>query len=125
MLAQQGSNMVDWMNAMLAVVGLLAALFALYQTSRSNRQSDKANKISHEANTIAKRAMQMQEDEGRLRLVVKPRMLCVVGDDEDRRARPVVTVINLSAFPVTIEKIWWKTASPTGAGFFWKKANSI
>jgi hypothetical protein len=47
-------------------------------------------------------------------------MLCVIGDGEDTRARPVVTVINLSAFPVTIEKIWWKTADPTGRGFFWK-----
>lgn len=112
--------MVAWLNTVVAVAGLLIAIFALRQTSRANRHSDEANNISREANTFAKRAMQLQEDEGKLRLVVKPQMLHVIGDGEDRRARPLVTVINLSAFPVTIEKIWWKTADPAGRSFFWK-----
>jgi hypothetical protein len=64
--------------------------------------------------------MQLQEDESRMRLVVKPQMLRVIDDDDDRRVRPVVTVINLSAFPVTIEKIWFKTGDSSGRGFFWK-----
>lgn len=99
---------------------MLVALFALWQTRRSNRTADEANNISREANLIAKQAMQLQEDETRLRLVVKPQMLHIIGEGEDRRVRPVVTVINLSAFPVTIDKIWWKTADPSGGGFLWK-----
>src|SRR5579859_5076251 len=112
--------MVDSLGGVVSVAGLVIALFALWQTLRSNRTADEANKISREANLIAKQAMKLQEDESRLRLVVKPQMLCMTGDGEDRRVRPVVTVINLSAFPVTIDKIWWRTADPSGSGFFWK-----
>jgi hypothetical protein len=120
-LAQQGiAGTVEWLNTVVGAAGLLIALVALWQTSRANRHSDEANNISSEANTLAKRAMQLQEDEGRLRLAVKPQMLHVIGDGEDRRARPVVTIINLSVFPVTIENIWWKTADLAARGFFWK-----
>ena len=117
---QQDSSIVIWLNAVVAVAGLLLALFALWHTRRSNRAANDANNISREANIIAKKAMQMQEDEGSLRLKVKPQMLHVIGEGEDPRVRPVVTVINLSAFPVTVEKIWWKTADPKGTGFYWK-----
>ena|ERR1019366_8076864 len=112
--------MIQWLNGTVAVAGLLVALFALLQAWRSRRAADEANNISREANTIAKHAMQLQEDQSRVRLAVKPQMLHMYGDGEDQRARPVVTVINLSAFPVTIEKIWWKTADPSGSGFYWK-----
>lgn len=108
----QETGMTELLNIVIAVGSLMAALFALWQTRRSNRSAD-------EANRIAKQAMQMQEDESRIRLVVQPQMLLVIGDGEDSRARPVVRVINLSAFPVTIEKIWWRTAHPTN-GFIWK-----
>lgn len=112
--------MVDWLNTVIAVAGLLFAIIAIWQTRRANHASDKANHISREANKIARQAMQMQEDDGKVKLVVKPQMLCVIGDGEDKRVRPVVTVVNLSTFPVTIEKIWWKTADPKGRRFFWK-----
>jgi hypothetical protein len=49
--------MVEWLNTVLAVAGVLIALFALWQTSRANRHSDEANNISRQANTIAKQAM--------------------------------------------------------------------
>ena len=111
--------MLESLNSLAAVAGLMVALFALWQTRRSNRIADEANVESREANAIAKQAMQMQEDESKVRLVVKPQMLHANGDGDDQRARPFVTVINLSAFPVTIERIWWKTAEPSGAGFRW------
>ncbi len=117
---QEDAVVVDWLNGAVGVAGLLIALFALWQTRRSNRAADEANNISREANAFAKQAMQLQEDESRLKLVVKPQMLQMIGDGEDRRARPVVTVINLSVFPVTIEKIWWKTVDSSGGAFYWK-----
>lgn len=120
LLSQQVAEVTDWLNTIVAVAGLLVALYALWQTRRSNQNADEANNISREANTIAKHAMQLQVDESRLRLVVEPRMLHIVRGGDDSRARPVVRVINLSAFPVTIEKIWWKTADPSGRGYFWK-----
>lgn len=88
------------------VVGLVIAVIAIVQTRN--------------ANSVAARALKMQEDQSLLRLVVEPRMLIVMGEGEDRRPRPVVRVINLSAFPVTVEKIWWKTGSADGKGFIWK-----
>jgi hypothetical protein len=120
MFAQQESALITWFNAVVAVAGLLLACFALWQTRRSNHTSDQANHISREANTIARQALRMQEAEGNLRLVVKPQMLHVMGDGYDSRARPVVTVINLSAFQVTIERIWWKLSNPEGASLYWK-----
>jgi hypothetical protein len=120
--------MVDWANTVIALAGLFLAIVALVQTRRSNRTADEANTISRganelsgQANRYAERALQLQEEEGKIRLAVNPRMLLVIGDGEDdKRPRPVVEVVNLSAFPVTITKIFWKTASPDGRGFFWK-----
>ena len=87
---QQDSSIVIWLNAVVAVAGLLLALFALWHTRRSNRAANDANNISREANIIAKKAMQMQEDEGSLRLKVKPQMLHVIGEGEDpRRGDPL------------------------------------
>ncbi|MCC7293580.1 MAG: hypothetical protein IT449_16105 [Phycisphaerales bacterium] len=115
------------MNTVIAVAGLLIAIVALLQTRRSNAAATEANEISrganaaaNDANRLAHRALEMQEDEGRVRLIVKPRMLCVIGHGEDPRPRPVVEVINLSAFPVTIRNIHWKTDRAEGAWFYWK-----
>lgn len=115
-----GGSLVDWANTALAVLGLGAAIIALIQSRRSNDAAKEANSISREANQLAKNAMRMQEDEGRVRLVVKPRMMCLIGDGEDSRPRPVVEVINLSAFPVTIQNIHWKTDRDQKAWFYWK-----
>jgi hypothetical protein len=120
--------MVDWANTVIAVAGLILAIIALFQTRRSNKAAAEANAISRganelsgQANRYAEKALQLQEEEGKIRLVVKPRMLLLIGDSEDdKRPRPVVEVLNLSAFPVTITKIFWKTASPDGKAFFWK-----
>ncbi len=122
------NGMVDWANAVLAVLGLTIAIVALWQTRRSNAVAKEANEISRAsnnfapgANALSAQAVQMQLDQSLVRLVVKPQMLHVLGAGEDRRARPFVTVINLSALPVTIEKIWWKKADPQGhKGFYWK-----
>lgn len=112
--------MIEWLNLALAIASCVAALIALLFSWRSNQSSTEANRISREANDIARQSMKMQEDESRIRLVVQPQMLHVCGDGEDQRARPFVRVINLSAFPVTVEAIWWKTADPSGAAFYWK-----
>lgn len=123
--------MVDLANTVIALAGVLLAIIALFQTRRSNRTADEANTISRganelsgNANRVAERALELQEEEGKVRLVVKPRMMILVGDDEDddRRPRPVVEVVNLSAFPVTVTGIHWKAA---GAGegkqsYYWK-----
>ncbi|MCC6676400.1 MAG: hypothetical protein IT436_04590 [Phycisphaerales bacterium] len=128
------TGMVDWANTVIAVAGLFAAGIALWQTRRSNRAAAEANTISREANALAgkandhaEQALKLQEEEGKIRLVVKPRMMMVVSEDgdpeDDRRPRPVVEVVNLSAFPVTITGIHWK-ATPNADGkkgsFYWK-----
>ncbi|MBL8759467.1 MAG: hypothetical protein JNK35_13685 [Phycisphaerae bacterium] len=124
-------GLVDWANTIIGLVGLGAAGFALLQTRRSNKAAAEANSISRganelagQANRYAERALQLQEEEGVVRLVVKPRMMILIGDDDDddRRPRPVVEVVNLSAFPVTVTGIHWKAA---GAGegkqsYYWK-----
>lgn len=123
--------MVDWANTVIALVGVFLAIIALLQTRRSNRTADEANTISRganelsgNANRVAERALQLQEEEGKVRLVVKPRMMILVGDDEDddRRPRPVVEVVNLSAFPVTVTGIHWKAESAKDGrhSFYWK-----
>lgn len=126
-LLASDTGFVDWATAVIAVAGLFLAIIALLQTRRSNDAAKEANSISRsandsatDANELAERALKMQEDEGRVRLVVKPRILCVIGDGEDQRPRPVVEVINLSAFPVTVTKICWKTNRTEKACFYWK-----
>lgn len=124
---------VDWVNTIIGLVGLGAAGFALFQTRRSNKAAAEANNISRganelagQANRYAEKALQLQEEEGKIRLVVRPRMMAVVSQDgdesDDRRPRPVVEVVNLSAFPVTITGIHWKAAASVGGKgfFFWK-----
>lgn len=119
--------MIDWANTVIAVAGVFLAVIALLQTRRANRTADDANSISLAANTlsidanrIAERALQLQEDEGKVRLVVEPRMMCVVGDGEDERPRPVVRVVNLSAFPVTVDGIHWRSNREAKGYFYWK-----
>jgi hypothetical protein len=121
------SGLVDWANTVIAVVGVVLAIVALVQTRRSNAAAKQANDISRgandlagQANRYAEKAVQMQEDEGKIRLVVKPRMWCMIGDGDDERPRPMVEVVNLSAFPVTVTAIWWKTDRGEKAWFFWK-----
>ncbi|HNQ23007.1 MAG TPA: hypothetical protein PKK06_07930 [Phycisphaerae bacterium] len=118
-IVAEGVQALDWANA-ISVLGLCAALFALIQSSRSNRAAKEANSISREANELAAKALKMQEDEGQVRLVVKPGMRSLVGQGEDPRPRPVVTVINLSAFPVTIDRILWKTGRTEKAWLYWE-----
>ncbi len=119
--------MVDWANTVIALAGVFLAIIALLQTRRSNRTADEANTISRganelsgQANRYAERALQLQEEEGKVRLLVEPRMMCVIGDGEDERLRPVVKVVNLSAFPVTIDAIHWKNNRETKGHFYWK-----
>lgn len=126
-LLASDTGFVDWATVVIAVAGLFLAIIALLQTRRSNEGAKEANSISRganalatEANTFAARALEMQEDEGRVRVLVKPRMLVVIGDGKDDRPRPVVEVINLSAFPVTVTKICWKTNRTEKAWFYWK-----
>lgn len=119
--------MVDWANTVIALAGVFLAIIALLQTRRSNHTADEANTISRganelsgQANRYAERALQLQEEEGKVRLLVEPRMMCVIGDGEDERPRPVVKVVNLSAFPVTIDAIHWKNNRETKGHFHWK-----
>ena len=124
---KDGMSLVEWGNAVVAIAGLMVAVFALLANRRAARAADRANDISRggnelaeRANRVAQEAMELQLDESRLRLVVKPRMMSVVGDGEDSAARPVVEIINLSAFPVTIQKIHWKTNRKQKAWLYWK-----
>ena len=108
------AELVDWITAVVAFGGLLLAIVALRQTSYANATAKAANELS-------KRALQLQEDESKVRLVVKPKMMTFL--EEDGRARAVVDVINLSSFPVTIEKICWKTDGPKA--YVWLRNLSI
>jgi hypothetical protein len=118
------SSTFDWVNAVVAVCGVLLAVIALLQTKKANAISAAANKLSEEANRFAATALEMQEDEGKLRLVVKPRMMQSHGVTNPRKASPMVEVINLSAFPVTITAIWWKTDGSPGS-FLLSKSLSV
>jgi hypothetical protein len=115
-----GGSLVPWANTVIAVLGLSAAAIALIHSRASNRTAREANDISRAANALAEEALDMQENEGRVRLVVKPRMACIVEDGEDPRPRPMVDIINLSAFPVTIRNIHWKTNRAEKAWLYWK-----
>lgn len=115
-------SMFDMTNTVLALLGVAAAVMALIQSSRSNASAKESNEISRAANELAKKALEMQEDESRVRLVVKPSMICLISDDEEGEnqcPRPMVEIINLSAFPVTITKICWKT-NEAKKWFYWK-----
>ena len=123
----QAFETLDLVNTAIALVGAVAAFIALAHSRAANKKSDKsievsqeANGISRDANRIAEHALKMQEDESRARIVVEPRMMILVGDGEDERPRPVVKVINLSKFPVTITTIFWKTDKPDKTGYYWK-----
>lgn len=113
-------SLLGWANTAIALLGLCASIFALLYSRRSNHAASEANHISREANRLAEQAVKMQEEESQTRLVVKPHMMCIIGEGEDSRPRPVVEVINLSAFPVTISKICWKTNRAEKAWFYWK-----
>ncbi len=111
-------SMADWANTVIAILGLCAALIALHQSRHSNQTAKEANELSRAANGLAAKAIGMQEDESTVRIVVKPRLVCVIGEGEDSSPRPAVEVINLSVFPVTIEKICWKLSD--NRWLFWK-----
>ncbi len=113
-------SFLGWANTVIALLGLCASIFALIYSRRSNHAASEANHISREANRLAEQAVKMQEEESQTRVVVKPHMTCIIGDGEDSRPRPVVEVINLSTFPVTISKICWKTNRAEKAWFYWK-----
>lgn len=130
--------MVEWANTVIAVAGIFLAVIALLQTRRSNRAAAEANTISRganelsgNANRVAERALQLQEEDGKVRLVVKPRIMMTVTvgehDEDDHKPRPVVEVVNLSAFPVTITGIHWKRVGDErdGKGFFYWKNPTI
>jgi hypothetical protein len=106
--------MMDWINMIVGGLGLIIAVVAIFQTRHGNR-------IAKDANSVAERALKMQEDQSVVRLVVAPKMLIVLGDEKGEGPRPVVTVINLSAFPVTVAQLWWKTDSADGRAFYWKQ----
>jgi hypothetical protein len=107
-------------NTIVAVGGLVVAAIALLISRQSNKDAREANNLAGKANSVAERALRLQEDEGRLRISVKPRMMCMLADGEDPKARPVVEVINLSSFPVTITGIHWKTQETEKPFRFWK-----
>ena len=111
---------VNWPNTVIGLLGLFGAALALILSCRSNRTAKQANNISQTANSLAGRALKMHEDEGRVHLVVKPRMVKFIGEGEDSRPRAIVEVINLSTFPVTITHIHWKTNTPENGWLYWK-----
>jgi len=111
---------LSWTNVATAALGLCIAIAALLVSRRSAQAARDANEISRAANRLAEQALKMQQDESQVRLVVKPRMMHAVGDDEDSQPRPVVEVVNLSAFPVTITNIHWKTNRREKAWLYWK-----
>jgi hypothetical protein len=114
------AQMLGILSTVVAVGSLIAAIVAALLSRQSNKASKEANLLANKANWVAERALQLQEDDARLRLSVKPRMMCVLGDGEDPEPRPVVEVVNLSSFPVTIVSIHWKTDRAEKPWLFWK-----
>lgn len=87
--------------------GVVISAMALYQSKR--------------ANEIACLALDHEKLRSKVLLHVEPRMVVTIGDDVDERPRPIVNVINLSQFPVTVSQIHWKIYGGEDAGwFFWK-----
>lgn len=113
-------SMPSWINTATSVLGLCVAMAALLTSRRTAQAAREANEISRGANQLAELALKRQEDESQVRLVVKPRLMRALGDEEDSRRRPVVEVINLSAFPVTITDVHWKTNRDQKAWLYWK-----
>jgi hypothetical protein len=125
--AATGLTLIEWLNSIFTTSGVIVSVLALIMNRRSVVAAERANSISREAtelakeaNRVAERTMQLQADETKVRLVVKPRMLCVLGDGEDTRPRPVVEVINLSSFSVTVQSIHWRTTRTEKKWLFWK-----
>jgi len=115
------------------VLGLLVSIASIVVAMRANKEArtanrisamsnqiaEESNKISAESNEVAHRVERLQVDEAAVRLVVKPRMRIVVGLDRDHRPRPVVQVINLSSFPVTLGAIGWRSSTPAYPHVLW------
>lgn len=117
-----------------SALGLVLSIASIVVAMRSNSHAKEANRISSQSsglaseansiaaasNEIAHRVERMQRAEAEVRLVVQPRMQVLVGRDADNRPRPVVRVINVSSFPVTIRAIGWKTSSAELPNLLWK-----
>jgi hypothetical protein len=104
---------VAWANAAIALGGLCVAVLALLTARKSSRSAG-------EANRLAALALKIQEDQRRVQLLIKPRLMQIIDDGEDHRPRPVVEVVNLSASPVSIEKICWKVNGREKGWLYWK-----
>ncbi|MDO8632913.1 MAG: hypothetical protein Q7R41_20720 [Phycisphaerales bacterium] len=105
----------NWANIATVLCGF-AALVAIVVALRSN-------KIAKNSNAIAAKALQLQEDGGKVKLIVKPHMYFTMSgadNQTDRNALAGVEVINLSAFPVTVTKILWKTTRTGEPWMYWK-----
>lgn len=120
--------MIELASNFIAAAGVILAIVALVHSRRANREAREANNISLAANSLAEqanehaaRAVELQEDQGVLRLRVEPRIMRLLEDGEGEYPRPVVKVVNLSAFPVTISGIHWENNLKPNGQFWWKE----
>lgn len=117
------SSTVEWLNTLLAAVALAVGIVALIQTARANRTANAANQLSGGANEIAKganviaeRALSHQLDDAIARVRVIPRIATLVGHRETEGPLPIVEVVNLSSFAITISNVWWRVKPGDGDG---------
>lgn len=117
--ARDANEKLDTTNALAGRANTLAG--------EANRHADEAVAAAREANTIsaevkavAQRALSLQEDETVVRVSVQPRMMLVFGDGDDEAPRPIVKVVNLSAFPVTITAVHARLHDADDGYLFWK-----
>ena len=118
--------MPDW-ETIIAAVGSGLAVVALVHTSRANKEAREANRHSRKANTLdgqanehAARAIKIQEEQSRLRLRVEPSVRMVGVEGLYYWPKLEVRIVNLSAFPVTIDDIRWEADSKPDGELRWR-----
>jgi len=88
----------------------------------ANRHSEEARDAAKGANTISERALHLQEDQTRLRLTIEPRIATGVTTE---KPQALLTVINLSSFPVTIASVRCRTSLNGGSTLAWLRTIGI
>lgn len=107
------ADTIDYIVAVFAFCSLLVSLFALLQTDQSNKTAKEANQLATEANVLSERTMRLQEDQEKVRLAVKPKFMFIYEEQEPHIPRVFIEIVNLSAFPVTVTKIGFKSKDGT------------
>jgi hypothetical protein len=140
------SDVIDFWALGVAVVAALIAIIALYQNSQARSIAEQANKIAmgqnlltqqaveasrqavekaDEANAISQQALEHHKQQSEVNLKVEPKMVRFISSDRsasDDEPRPMVTITNLSPFPVRVNLVWFKTAN--GDPLLWNQPSA-